>query len=79
MLHLLDDYLLAKNQRDCWISSRDIDDQRILQSDWMRDQTGHTQTKVVVSDTNFFGAHFHEKNLRDNFILSRDIDNQRIM
>ena len=31
-----------KNLRHCWISSRDIDNQKILQSDWMRYKTGHT-------------------------------------
>ena len=30
MLPSLDDYLHAKNLRDCWISSNNIDDQRIL-------------------------------------------------
>ena len=35
----LDDYLHAKNlRRNCWISSKDIDDQRILESDWTRAQ-----------------------------------------
>ena len=31
--HFFDDYLYLENLRDCWISSTDIDDQRILQSD----------------------------------------------
>ena len=33
--------------------SRDNDNQRILQSDWMRGTTGHTQTNLVVSDATF--------------------------
>ena len=32
------------------ILSRDTDHQRILQSDWMRDTTGHTRPKLIVSD-----------------------------
>ena len=33
--------------------SRDIDDQRIMQCDWRRGTTGHTQLKVVVSNSTF--------------------------
>ena len=40
----------AKNQTNQLILSRDTDHQRILQSDWMRDTTGHTQPKLIVSD-----------------------------
>ena len=40
-------YLYAKCLWDCWIFSRDIDDQ---QSDWIRDLTGCTQPKLVVWD-----------------------------
>ena len=35
------------------IPSRAIDDQRILQYNWMRAKTGHTQPKVVVLDDTF--------------------------
>ena len=35
------------------ILSRDIDDQKILQSDWIRGTTGHTRSKVVVLDNTF--------------------------
>ena len=49
MIPLLDDYLRVKNLRDCWISSRDIDDQRIIKSDWTRSTTAHKQPKVVAS------------------------------
>ena len=45
MPHFLDDYLHAKNIRDQSIHSRDIDGQGILQSDWMRGTTGHTNQK----------------------------------
>ena len=45
MLPLLDEFLHAKNLRDRWISSRDIDDQRILQFDWTRVTTGHNKPK----------------------------------
>ena len=53
MLPSHDNYLHAKNLRDCWISSRYINDQRILLSDWTSGTTGHTQPKVVVSDATF--------------------------
>ena len=33
--------------------SQDIDDQRIMQSDWRREATPHTQPKVVVLDATF--------------------------
>ena len=36
MLPSLDEYAHAQNLRDRLIPSRDIDDQRILQSDWLR-------------------------------------------
>ena len=49
-----DDHLHAKNIRYQMITSTDVDDQRILQSDLTRGTTGHSQPKVVVvSDTNF--------------------------
>ena len=35
------------------IHSRDIDEQRILESNWIRGTPGLTQTKVVVSDVTF--------------------------
>ena len=38
----------VKSLGDCWISSKNIDYQRILQSDCKRDTTGHTQPKVFV-------------------------------
>ena len=53
MLPSLDDYLLAKSLGDSLISFIDTDDQRILQTDWARGTTGHTQPKVVVSDVTF--------------------------
>ena len=36
-----------------FILSREIDDHRILQSEWTRGMPGHTQLKVVVSNTTF--------------------------
>ena len=53
MVSCLDDFLLTKKHYDGFIFSKDIDDQRILQSDWKRNTTGHTQPKVVVSDAAF--------------------------
>ena len=46
-------YLQAKNIWYSLIPSRDIDDQRILRSDWTRDTTGNTQLKLAVSDPSF--------------------------
>ena len=49
MLSSLDDYIFVKKRRTL-ILSRHIDDHRILQSDWMKKTTDHTQPKVVVLD-----------------------------
>ena len=48
----LGDYLHAKNLQYQLISSKDIYDQKILQSDWMRSKSGQTQPKKV----SLFGA-----------------------
>ena len=53
MLPSLDDYLNARNLRDLLILSRDIDDQRILQSHWTRDTIDPTKPKEVVSGAAF--------------------------
>ena len=53
MLPSLDDQLHAIELRYYLILSRDIDDQRILQSAWKRDTTDHNQPKVVFSDATF--------------------------
>ena len=50
MLPSLDHYLHAKNLRYHLTHSRDIDDQRIMQSDRTRSTTYHTQAKIGVSD-----------------------------
>ena len=42
MLPFLNDYLHAKKIRCQLIFFREIEDQRILQSDWNRGLTGHT-------------------------------------
>ena len=55
------------------IFSKDIDDQRILQSDWTRGTIGHTQPKEVV----LHAPDLHAKNLRDWWITSRDTDDQK--
>ena len=52
MLPFFDDCLHEKI-RDQVIPYRDINDQRILQSDWMRDSTVHTQPKVQLTDYAF--------------------------
>ena len=40
---------MEKNPRYQLISSRDIDDQRILQSDWMRETNGALSIKILRS------------------------------
>ena len=42
-----------KTLRDPSILFTDIGDQRILQHNWTRGTTGHTQPEVVVSDATF--------------------------
>ena len=44
---------MQKNLRYRPILSRDINDQRSLQSDWKREKTGHIRPKMVVSDVTF--------------------------
>ena len=57
------------------ILSKDIDVQRILQSDSTRGTTGHTQPQVVVSDPIRWLSPC--KKVRNQLTLSRDIDDQR--
>ena len=49
MLPSLDDYLYAKNIRTHTILFRNIDDQRILQSDWSRGRIGHIPNKKMLT------------------------------
>ena len=51
MLPFLDDHLLVKNLRDHWLLFRDTDDQRIQQSDCMRNITGKPNQEVVSDVT----------------------------
>ena len=53
MLPSLHEYFHAENLRYKLITSKYIDDQRILQSDWTRTKPGQTQSKVAVSDATF--------------------------
>ena len=53
MLPFFDDYLHAKNLRYQLILFKEIDYQRILQSDWTRGAIGDTPPKEVVSYSNF--------------------------
>ena len=53
ILPFLHDYLHGKYLRCGLILFGDIDDQRILQLDWWKVKTGHTQPKVVISDATF--------------------------
>ena len=59
------------------IPSWDTDNQTFLQSDWARVTTGHTQRRVVVSNSSF---HFTWcKNVRYWLIPSKNIDDERIL
>ena len=49
----LNPHIHTKELRYQLIPSRDIDDQGILQSDWVCGKTGHTQPRVVESDPAF--------------------------
>ena len=50
MLPSSGNYLHAKNLRYQLLPIRDVDDQKILQSDWMRGNISHSQPTVVVPD-----------------------------
>ena len=70
MLPCLYEYFHAKNQ----ISQGA--DQRILQSNWKRDTSGHAQAKLVVSDDIF---PYDLLNTKKQDIDEREIDEQRIL
>ena len=57
----------CKSLKNYWISPRDIDDQRLLKSDWMRGSTGwlHPAKKVLVSDTTFLPTFIFMKKIYD--------------
>ena len=61
------------------ILSTDINGQRILKYDLMRDTTRHTQPKEVVSHVTFLDNYLHAINLKDRSIPSRDTDDQKIL
>ena len=61
------------------IDSKGINDQRILQYDWMRDTTRHKQLKVVVSDVKSTWWLTPCKKLKYHLIFCRNIDDQRIL
>ena len=52
-LPFTDDYPHDKNLRYHLIPAKDINDQRMLQSDWTKSTAGQTQPKMVVSDVMF--------------------------
>ena len=63
LLTFLDDYLNATKNKITWsclqilmILSAENDDQRTLQTDWMKSKTGHTQPKEF---------YLHPKNLKN--------------
>ena len=53
VLSSLDDSLPEKKIKYQLILFTEIDDERILLSDWMRNKHGNNQTKVVFSDATF--------------------------
>ena len=53
MLLSLDDDLRANNLKYQLISFGDTGDQRILQSDWTKEITSHTQPKVIALHATF--------------------------
>ena len=81
MLLYSDDYLRVKKLRYPFTFYRDINDQRILQSDWTRDTASHTQPKVVFSDATFpcWLTPCKKKKKIHHLIFSRDIDDQRFL
>ena len=54
---------LSKKLRYQLILLRDINDQRILQSDWIRGTSGLIQPKMIVSDVTYLDDYLHAKNL----------------
>ena len=80
ILPSLDRYLHAKTQIYQLISSRVIDDQWILWSNWTTGTTGHSQPKVLASDDTFiWWLTPCKRKLRYPLSLSRDINNRRIL
>lgn len=66
MLLSLDDYLHAKKKKkDHLTLSTDIDDYRILYSDWIKDTPSHNQTKELVSHATSLDNYLRAKNQRD--------------
>ena len=65
MLLSLDDYLHAKKKKDHLTLSTDIDDHRILYSDWIKDTPSHNQTKELVSHATSLDNYLRAKNQRD--------------
>ena len=63
---------LSKSLKDRLIPSRDKDGQAILQSDWKRGPSGHTQPKKVISDAAFPWPKTH-------VIPCREIYNKKIL
>ena len=56
----------CKSLKNYWISPRDIDDQRLLKSDWMRGSTGWLHPAKSGSLRHYLSTYLylHEKNLR---------------
>ena len=78
MLSSLDDYLHTKKKELHDSFFLDTDDQRILQSDWIRGKTGRNQPKELISHPTSPGLS-PCKNQRGQMILFRGIDDQRIL
>ena len=56
------------------IPSRDIKDQKILKSNWMRGTPGHTQRKVVITVPSLNNYLQAKKQLRYQLTFSQNVD-----
>ena len=81
MLPLLHENLRGKNLRDCWISFRDIDGQRVLHYDWRTGTNGHKHPTKSSSLKYYLSLMIisKQKNLRYLLIPSRYTDHQRML
>ena len=68
-----------QKKKDHLTLSTDIDDHRILYSDWIKDTPSHNQTKKLVSHATSLDNYLRAKNERNWLIPFRDTDGLRIL
>ena len=56
---------MQKKKKDHLTLSTDIDDHRILYSDWIKDTPSHNQAKELVSHATSLDNYLRAKNQRD--------------